>query len=219
MSHQFKLPKIGMRTVKSALAVFLCLALYQVLHACISFIPSGGNQFFQMILTFLNHSNVLYAVFAAIVCMQSTLENSVKSGFNRLIGTAIGGVFGVAFLAFEFVPVIAKLDIIFVSLGVLLVIYCCNVFHCQQSIVIAVFVFMIIMVNYQNENPFLYALNRCIDTAIGTLISILVNRLIRRPLPPQEEVACSDAIPLQEGQALEDKSNTVKQINEDDPNN
>ena len=34
-----------------------------------------------------------FAAIAAVICVQSTVENSLETGVNRLIGTLIGGIF------------------------------------------------------------------------------------------------------------------------------
>lgn len=181
MTKKLNVPKIGMRTVKTAVAVFICLLLYEGIHALTGLVPADGKQLHQLILLFFGHSNILYAIFAAVICMQTTLENSVKSGLNRLIGTAVGGVLGILFLFLKYVPYFALFRIFLISLGVIIVIYICNLLRVSQSIAIALVVFVIITAGVQQESPFLYALNRCVDTAIGTLISILVNALLRSP--------------------------------------
>ena len=66
-----KLPKIGMRIVKSALAVFVCLLIDRL---------RGGMPF--------------YAAIAAILCMQPDVANSLKTAANRVIGTLVGGLAG-----------------------------------------------------------------------------------------------------------------------------
>ena len=74
------MPKIGMRIVKTAIAVFLCF-LIDLLR---------------------NHQGVpFYSAIAAILCMQPFVSNSVKVAFNRSVGTFIGGLFGMLVLLAE----------------------------------------------------------------------------------------------------------------------
>lgn len=74
------MPKIGMRIVKTALAVFLCF-LIDLLR---------------------NHQGApFYSAIAAILCMQPFVSNSVKVAFNRSVGTFIGGLFGMLVLLAE----------------------------------------------------------------------------------------------------------------------
>jgi len=64
--------KIGLRTIKTAVAVFFCLLIAR-------FIPA---------------SSALISSIAAVVCMRETPEKSLQMGTNRFIGTLVGGLFG-----------------------------------------------------------------------------------------------------------------------------
>jgi len=64
--------RIGLRNIKTALAVLLCL-LISLIFPSISPLNAG---------------------IAAIVCMQPTPGKTIETGINRFIGTMIGGVFG-----------------------------------------------------------------------------------------------------------------------------
>ena len=59
---------IGMRIIKTVVAVFLCSVRYQ----------SG-----------------FYSMIAAVVCIQNSAGKTIESSVNRMIGTLIGGVVGV----------------------------------------------------------------------------------------------------------------------------
>ena len=66
--ENLKLPKIGLRTIKSGIAVFLCLAL----------LPSEP----------------FFACLTAVICLQDTVYNSIHIGINRGAGTILGSCFG-----------------------------------------------------------------------------------------------------------------------------
>ena len=68
-----RLPRIGMRNIKTALAAALCALIYY----------------------FWNRSPA-FACIGAIFGMGSDLESSKLHGGNRLFGTAIGGLLGMA---------------------------------------------------------------------------------------------------------------------------
>ena len=70
--NNFKFPKIGLRTIKSGIAVFLCLLL----------LP---NEPF-------------FACLTAVICLQDTVYNSIHTGINRGAGTILGASFGLVFL-------------------------------------------------------------------------------------------------------------------------
>ena len=62
-------PKVGLRTIKSAISVFLCLVIFPE-------IP-------------------FFACLTAVICLQDTVANSVKTGIHRGGGTILGGFIGV----------------------------------------------------------------------------------------------------------------------------
>lgn len=107
--ENLKLPKIGLRTIKSGIAVFLCLAL----------LPSEP----------------FFACLTAVICLQDTVYNSIHIGINRGAGTILGACFGLIFLFFfrtleNYISnhFISKLLIyIIISLGIILMIYLCNI--------------------------------------------------------------------------------------------
>ena len=86
---QRNIPHIGMRIIKTAVAVMLAYGI---------FLPFGLMYDTETYHGVLGQMGPLYACIACIVCMQSTLGQTVQSGVSRLIGVAIGGVLGVATL-------------------------------------------------------------------------------------------------------------------------
>lgn len=101
------IPKIGMRLIKTAIAVFLCFL--------VDFFRDGGTPF--------------YSAIAAILCMQPELDSSLKVGKERIIATVIGGIVGIAMLAFEryAVPIQSYFGTLF---GNQYYGYCPNVYYC-----------------------------------------------------------------------------------------
>lgn len=67
--------KIGMRNIKTAIAVFICVVIYQIFDFKYPF----------------------FAVTAAVLSMESSIINSLKVGKNRLMGTAVGALIGLCF--------------------------------------------------------------------------------------------------------------------------
>ncbi|MCI8554333.1 MAG: hydrolase [Clostridiales bacterium] len=157
-------PRIGMRIIKSAAAVFLCLAVHLVRR--------DGMPF--------------YSAIAAVLCMQSNVPQSVRVALNRVIGTLIGGVFGALVLLLEqrLIPREPPLyQYLLVSLCVIPLIYFTVLIRKPAAAYITCVVFMSITVAHGADgNPYLFALNRCLDTLIGIGVSLGVNafRLPRR---------------------------------------
>ena len=142
--------KIGMRNIKTALSVGICI----------------------IILRLSNFDSAFYACIAAVITMQTTVENSFQTGKNRLIGTIIGTIIGIIF------SYIAPHSTILTITGVSLIIYITNILHENKSTNIACVVFLAIMINLKNTSPLHYGINRFIETAIGIIVAVLVNRYI-----------------------------------------
>lgn len=161
--ENLKLPKIGLRTTKSGIAVFLCLLL----------LP---NEPF-------------FACLTSVICLQDTVYNSIHMGINRGAGTILGSFSGLIFLFFFRTlenninnHFISKLLIyIIISLGIILMIYLCNILKRPGAINITCIVFLAVTTANAYKDPLYYATNRIIGTLIGIIISILVNKLINPP--------------------------------------
>ncbi|ERK28486.1 FUSC family protein [Clostridium intestinale] len=147
-----KLPKIGLRNLKTALSVLACILLFEILNRELPF----------------------YACIAAVICTGDSVKNSVLAGKNRLIGTLIGGLHGILFIFIE--PYIPIPTSVLISLGIVIVIYTGVILKKQPSISISCVVFLAIMINIRGGVTYLYAINRIIDTAIGIVIAVLVNK-------------------------------------------
>ena len=145
--------RIGMRNFKTALAVFICMIIIEI----------------------FNMDSPFYASIAAIICMQSSVFDSFTAGKNRVKGTFIGAVIG--FL----LALISPGNIILSALGVMLIIYICNIFESQKSINIACVVFIAIMVNLGDQSPLSYSFFRLIETFIGIIVAVLVNYFVYPP--------------------------------------
>ena len=69
---------IGMRIIKTVIAVFIC-----------------------GLLGWLRDETSFFSMIAAVLCMQKSAEKTFTTSFNRIMGTAVGGVFGVVVLFLE----------------------------------------------------------------------------------------------------------------------
>lgn len=161
----FIIPKVGLRTIKSAVSVFLCLLLFP-------------NEPF-------------FACLTAVICLQDTVSNSVKMAINRGLGTIIGAIIGLLFLVicryFKFniqsIALSKLLIYIFISIGIIVVIYSCNLLKKPGAINVSCIAFLGVTTIHAFTDPLYYAVNRIIETLFGILIALLVNKFI---LPPKE---------------------------------
>ena len=141
--------KIGLRTLKTGLAVTLSILVANALDLQYPF----------------------YAAIAAIISMDVTAINSVKMGRNRLLGTFIGAVVGTV------LSYIDRGNPFLCGLGVIIATTLCNTFKLKGSVTISGVVLCAIMVLI-DKSPIFYTTNRIFDTLVGVCIAVLVNCLI-----------------------------------------
>lgn len=153
------MPRIGMRIIKSAVAVFICFLIY--------LIRGTGMPF--------------YSAIAAILCMQQGVESTKKVGLNRTIGTLIGGAFGVVVLLLErrFIPeAMPWLRYLLTSVAIIPLIYTTILLEQKTASYISCVVFLSVAVNHGSDVvPYAFALNRIIDTLIGIFVALGVNAM------------------------------------------
>lgn len=160
LSKQFKIPPIGMRIIKSAVAVALCYVVAAI---------RGGNGI------------VFYSQLAALWCMQLYMKNTFSSALQRTVGTVIGALYGLIVIlisnAIDVSPSVHAVPYsIFVSLMIVVVIYTTVLINKKQASYFSCVVFLSIVVNHlQDQNPYLFVWNRFLDTMIGIVIGIGVN--------------------------------------------
>ena len=153
--------KIGLRTYKTALAVFLCL----------------------FVTYFLGSSGTLLAAIAAILCMRETHKDSLKIGLDRMIGTITGGI-----LAFVYLMILKQLPInedlvskIIIPIFIIICIYVCNLFNVKGASGICCIVFLIVAIG-REEGTRLEILSyvgiRELATLIGEVIATVINKYI-----------------------------------------
>ena len=154
-----KTPKhlhIGLRMIKTALAVFVC--------ALLGFLR-GHLAFFSMI--------------AAVICIQPTTEQTIVTAFNRTVGTLIGGLCDMGAVYIGEILYINETDLLFlviVSLSVIPVILFALAIKKPSAAAFSCMVFIAVTVlRTADISPFLSAMHRIIDTEIGILVALIVN--------------------------------------------
>ena len=149
----------GMRVLKTALAVFICLIIEYY---------RGGS---------LPHHTCI----ATIVCMQPTLRSTFQAATDRTIGTVIAGTY--AFLMASLLLIVFNIGahtILFYLLTGLLVfpLMAFMIFIKKPaSLSIGSIVFLVIMLTTSDANPLGYALERVFATLLGIGVAVFVNWL------------------------------------------
>jgi uncharacterized membrane protein YgaE (UPF0421/DUF939 family) len=156
---------IGMRTLKTALSVLLCIILY-------NFTSRTGLT---------GHFDAFLACVSAIICVQDSMEKSLDSGLSRVYGTGLGAALGIAFLYIDMAFKNEYLIIAITALGIIVIITVCNALNISDSIVIACVVFLLIVMVQSAESPIVSSMRRFIDTVAGIGIGIVVNHFIHNP--------------------------------------
>lgn len=165
-----KIPGIGMRIIKSAIAVSLCIVVNLLRGA---------------------DGMVFYSMLAALWCVQMYRNNTISNAVQRTIGTIVGAVYGLIYILLykrtidEIHAVLIETVIIFIC--IVLVIYTTVLINKKQASYFSCVVFLSIIVNHIGDtNPYLFVWNRFLDTMIGIVIGVFVNN-IRICINPDRE--------------------------------
>jgi len=139
---------IGLRTIKTALAVSISIFLSQL----------------------LNLEYPYFVAMTAIISMDRTARLSIDMGRNRVIGTLIGALIGILFATID------QGNPWLAGIGILMIILISNKLNLPGSITVGSFVFVAIMVHISSDvSPFFYGLHRTLDSLFGALIAFVVN--------------------------------------------
>lgn len=159
---QFKFPHIGMRTTKTAVAVMLSYLI---------FVPFGllYNESYPGVLAYVGPT---YSCIACIVCMQSSLEQTLQVGLSRFVGVFIGAILGVAMLLLE--PLLSHWVGIVLMLGAACVcgIWLCMLFNrpaaCGMACILPCV--MLISGDVSGIQRYYYAAARVSETVVGVTV-------------------------------------------------
>ncbi|HEX3075725.1 MAG TPA: HAD hydrolase family protein [Lachnospiraceae bacterium] len=168
---KLEFPAIGQRLIRTAIAVFLCFLIY-ILRG------EKGIPF--------------YSAITAIFCIQPYMENSKSNALQRTFGTFNGAFWGCLILLINttiLTDAPRLLHYTLVSSFIVLVIYTSVVLKHTNIAYISCVVFLsITVIHLADRNPFLFVLDRVMDTMIGILVSLIVNQV---SLPKQY---CNDIL-------------------------
>ena len=161
MQRTKKLPPIGARIIKSSVSVSLCMLIYHLR----TLLPIGNGIPF-------------YSALAALWCLQPYHDTTKKNAGQRSIGTLTGALFGLLFLIFLRAFDITKPVIVYLSTSFVIipVIYTTVVLNKRNAAFFSCVVFLSIALTHSfDDNPYLFVLNRVLDTFIGIGVGLAVN--------------------------------------------
>lgn len=152
-----KFPHIGLRIVKTAIAVFLVLMVFY-------FLPWTRTPF--------------YAAIAAVLCTQPMIENTKTAARNRVFGTFIGAFWGAVYILIEFNFLKNSSQLVFyclVSIGILLVLYTTVLLKNTAASFFTCVVFLsITIITRGDTGTFEFVFYRVLDTIIGIGIAFFI---------------------------------------------
>lgn len=152
------LPTVGMRIVKSALGVLLVFIIYLL---------QGRKR------------TPFYSALSVLWCMQPGTSEIKSKSFQRTIGTFIGAIFGLMMILIELYVLKAQSEWIrygMISLLIIPIIYTTLLINKKDASYFSCVVFLSITVNHLSDaNPFIFVVNRVMDTLIGIGIAYFIN--------------------------------------------
>lgn len=156
MTHH--LPRVGLRMIKTSLAVCICFLIYFL----------RGEE-----------GAPVFSTIAAIICMQPQVENSRQAAFNRIVGTLVGAVFAIliVYLVREIPWYYRIFRYVVISLTIIPVMYVTVLLKKTGATALAGIVLLSTCLSNAGQPPIVDAMNRSVETIIGILVSLVVNGL------------------------------------------
>lgn len=177
LPHIVRLPHIGMRKIKSLLAILIGFFIWQAIRL---FFPDLEE-----------HPVFIY--FYGLLEIRDGSDKTKRLGANRIKATFIALSIGLPALALRiFIHTEIQLewlqltlDLILILLGTLLTLELGEKFNCQTMTGIAPVVYISLLIYHADEQRYIYSLLRGSQTIIGVLIAWFLNVLLF-PYPGKE---------------------------------
>ena len=142
---------IGLRTVKTAVAVIIAMMIVESYGA--------------------TTSKIIFAMLGAMAAVQPTFRDSLESCFTQITGVLFGALAGLLLMWLKLPPLVAT------GVGIVLIITLYNAFQIRYTPSIACLIVVTLCTN-EGMQPISYALGRIWDTAIGLGVGMFINTLV-----------------------------------------
>ena len=150
--------RVGMRMVKTVVAVYICAVI-----GCV----------------FAEEASVI-SMIAAVVCMQNTTENSIRKAADRVLGTVMGAMYGVLVRYFGiWLGISNKLLAYYFMMSITLIPLLLSTLVIKKPSIssFACTLFLTVAVGHV-ANPVEASIERIVETVIGIVVALLVNKIL-----------------------------------------
>ena len=155
-NRSFKLPGVGMRVVKTVISCLLVALVYEYL---------------------LDGRNPCFACIGAVYGMGSQFQEGFHNGFNRFVGTFLGGLMVIPLYWLYVNTPFGIPNYIYMAAGLFCVIYLNLAFGANNAIQPGTVVYFVVMFTQPLTGYVSYTIARIIDTGVGVLFSLVITML------------------------------------------
>lgn len=182
--------RLGMRTIKTALAVFICILFFH----------------------FTGRGNPMIAAIAAVFSLRQDLTTSLSFGKSRIIGNSLGGFLALIFILVQgYFSHAFLVEAIVLPLLVIVAIVVSDASNNNLGIITAIATLLLIALSVPQGESIYYVLERVVDTFIGTFIGIGLNFFIQaKPIETKRAIDEDLAELAKKEQELEELRNKIQ---------
>lgn len=158
--------RVGMRMVKTSLSVFVCT-----------------------VIGWLRDSDPFYAMLAALMCMENSIDGTLTKSFDRILGTIVGGFYGIVLILLKVrvcLPSTGLLYYFITSVTLIPIIITVTALRRPDCAKFSCAMFLVLTVRHIDDSDVLvYTINRLLDTLIGIVVTFAIN--ISAFSPPRKQ--------------------------------
>ena len=132
----------------------------------------------------LGGRNPCFACIGAVFGMGSFWREGVRHGGNRFLGTLLGGLVVIPFYWLYTNRPFGLPGHLYLVLGLFCVIYINLLFGAHSAIQPAAVVYFVVMFTVTKDRYVSYTIARILDTGVGVLAGLAINRLFPSPATP-----------------------------------
>ncbi len=163
---------IGMRKIKSLLSVSVAFLIWQIIRFLLPMLEA----------------HPVFAYIYAIVEMRESAEKTKNFGKLRIIATLVGLMVGLVFVAISLFltskvsheGLKTIVEFILVLIATLCSLCIAEMVNCKNFCGIAAIITVICMISHNEEDIYLYAIMRVVQTLIGIVSAMFINVFIKK---------------------------------------